>query len=366
MHTVLQSLADICREQLSIAPGRTAQQGSFIADAAPAAHAGSSAPGCGRHSPPASPSHTASLAPAGARMAQQDSQQRGSQDRGSASKCRLKAGTHSVARRTKRAAQLTRLKGTLRRAKLPRAALSAPLAGAAQDAAFTQSAVTANTPASPEQDRSAAAEQSSGRPESRLDQRGCVSEAPEGPQRRMLQPSGHLMSSTSLSWRTQLSEGSRGFTAESFSVTSAAEHLLEESPPGTRMSSSSDPPAMMMKRVEKRPAARASPAGAMRQESSSSGRRLAMPGLNAPKLQVGGTESAHLFQESSYMPVGMLRDPSAERRQDRQPKDRRPKHIIREASSGMALTAPTDNRQHSSSFQRSRDTQQHVMVQCSP
>ena len=158
----------------------------------------------------------------------------------------------------------------------------------------------------------------------------------------MLQPSGHLMSSTSLSWRTQLSEGSRGFTAESFSVTSAAEHLLEDSPPGTRMSSSSDPPAMMMKRVEKRPAARASPAGAMRQESSSSGRRLAMPGSNAPKLRVGGTESARSLanQESSYMPAGKLRDPSAERRQDRQPK-----HIIREASSGIALTAPTDNRQ---------------------
>ena len=355
MQAVLQSLADICGEQLSRAPGHAAQQGSFKADAAPAAHTGSSAPGCGPHSPPASPSHTASLASAGARMAQQDSRQRGSQNRGSTSKCQLKAGTHSVARRTKRATQLTRLKGTLRRAKLPRAALGAPLAGAAQDAAFTQSAVTANTPASPEQDSSAAVEQSSGRPKSQLDRSRCVSEAPEGPQRRMLQPSGHLMSSTSLSWRTQQSVGSRGFTAESFSATGAAEHLLEESP-GTRMSSSSDPPAILMKRVEKRPAARASPAGAMTQISKSSGRRLAMPELNAPKARVGGTESAHSLanQESSCMMAGN-QDPSADRHHNR-----RPKHITKGASSGTALfqiQLTVGRMQH-------KNIQQHVTVQC--
>ena len=335
MHTVLQTLADICGEQLSIAPRRTAQQGSFRADAAPAAHAGSSAPGCGPHSPPASPSHTASPAPAGARMAQQDSRQQGSQDRGSASKCRLKAGTHSVARRTKRAAQLTRLKGTLRRARLPKAVFGAAPAGAAQDAMFTQSAVTANTPASSEQDSSAAVQQRSGRPESRLDQRGCVSEASEGPQRRMQQPSGHIMSSTSLSWRTQQSEGSGGFAGETFSASDAAEHLPEGPFPGARMSSSSPSPAMSMKRLEERRAAGGGlQAGPTRQDNSSSSGHLAMHELTGVKLRVGGTESARPLadQESSYMAAGKLRGPSAERRQDR-----RPKHVVREASSGMAL-----------------------------
>ena len=333
MQAVLQSLADICGEELSGVQQNPMQQGSFRADAAPPADADSSVPGCSDHSPPASPSHTASLAPAGARMAQHHSQQQATQDRLTASQCRLKAGVRSVVRRTRRAAQLTRLKGTLRRAQLPRAALGAALAGAAQDTTSNQSAIAANTPASPEQDSSPAVEQSSGRPESRLDQRGCVSEAPEGPQRRMQQPSGHLMSSTSLSWRTQQSEGSRGFTAESFSATGAAEHLLEESPPGTGMSSSSDPPAMSMKRFEKRPPARASPAGATG-EDCSSGRRLAMRELKAAKLRVGGTESATTshVQERSYLAAENSQDPSAERRQDR-----RPKHVVREASSGMAL-----------------------------
>ena len=141
----------ICREQISGVPAYTMQQGSLRADAAPAAKADSSSQGCGRHSPPTSLSQTASVALASARTAHPSSRQQGSQDRGAASDCQLKAGVHGVARRTKRAAQLTRLKGTLRRAKLPKAALGAALAGAAQDASSTQSATAASAPASPEQ-----------------------------------------------------------------------------------------------------------------------------------------------------------------------------------------------------------------------
>ena len=335
MHAVLQSLADICREQLSEVQGHTAQQGSYRAVAALAAHAGSGAPGSSGHSPPASPSHTASVALANACIAQHDSQQRGSQDRRAASNCRLKAGVHSIAKRTKRAAQLTRLKGTLRRARLPRPVLGAALASPARDSTSAQSAIAANTPAGPEQYSLAAVDHSSGQPKSRNDQRECVSEASQGPQRRAQQASGDLMVNASPSWRTQQSEGSRGSSGYSFSVSGAAERLPEESSPGIRMYSSSDPPATSTKRDEKRPAAGASQGGPTRQDNSiSSSRRLAMRGLKAARPRVGGTESACPLanQKSSYMMAGKLRDRSAERRQDR-----RPKHVVREASSGRAL-----------------------------
>ena len=334
MQAVLQSLADTCGEQLSEAPAHTTQQGSFPADAALAAHAESSASGCGSHSAPASPSQITSGASASGRAAQQQSPPRGCQDRRAASDCRLKAGVHSTARRTRRAAQLTRLKVTLRSARLPRAALGAAPAGAAQDTTSTQSAIEADAPASSrERNSSTAVVHSSGPPESRMDQKECGSEASEGLWRRAQQQSNALPMSTSLSWRTQQSEGSQGFTEDSFSATGSAEHLLEATPPGMRTLPSLSP-AVSMKRLKERPAAGAWQSGATGQDNiDSSSRPLAMRELKAPELRVRGIKSVPPLQdqESSYAVAGKLQDTSTERRHGR-----RPKHIVQEASSGMA------------------------------